>query len=71
MKKNPETAIHEADAREKQAFRYHRWILKGVWCFAVLFFICYYFCPIANELRYSLWSGVLCLISSCDQPVMM
>ena len=39
MKKNPETAIHEADAREKQAFRYHRLILKGVWCFAVLFFI--------------------------------
>ncbi|HCC8301828.1 TPA: hypothetical protein MYI15_005123 [Klebsiella pneumoniae] len=39
MKNNPETAIHEADAREKQAFRYHRWILKGVWCFAVLFFI--------------------------------
>ena len=39
MKKNPETAIHEADAREKQAFRYHRWILKGAWCFAVLFFI--------------------------------
>ena len=43
MKKNPETAIHEADAREKQAFRYHRWILKGVWCCAVLFFICLLF----------------------------
>ena len=41
MKKNPETAIHEADAREKQAFRYHRWIIKGsmVFCRSVFYLV--------------------------------
>ncbi|SAQ55589.1 Uncharacterised protein [Klebsiella oxytoca] len=39
MKNVPNKVIQNADLREKHAFRYHRWILKGTWLAVVLFFI--------------------------------